>query len=63
MDLDYLGLECHDVGDCGNLLLGFNAQSIPQNWPTAVFNILNDPSPKAASVLAANMVITVEPGM
>jgi Xaa-Pro dipeptidase len=56
-----MGLECHDVGDGGALLL--TGQNKRRNWISLYSKIIDDPSAYAASILAPNMVITVEPGM
>ncbi|PSS18640.1 hypothetical protein M430DRAFT_58764 [Amorphotheca resinae ATCC 22711] len=55
----FLGLEVHDVGDGTNSLLSTHAKS----WLTNFHSILQDPSSSSVSVLAPNMVITIEPGM
>ncbi|KAH6719805.1 putative Xaa-Pro aminopeptidase [Leptodontidium sp. MPI-SDFR-AT-0119] len=59
----YLGLETHDVGDGGNLLLSKNfgaARITEQN----IFSLVTEtPAMLAAPILAPNMVITVEPGI
>ncbi|TAQ83358.1 hypothetical protein B7494_g8317 [Chlorociboria aeruginascens] len=57
----YMGLECHDVGDGGALL--YHSPSIYVDWFTVYHRIQRGPSPNAASILAPNMVITVEPGL
>jgi Xaa-Pro dipeptidase len=57
----FMGLEVHDVGPGGNLLYAF--QNKHDNWMTAYHEIHKQPKTFAASILAPNMVITVEPGM
>jgi len=56
-----MGLEVHDVGDGGNLLLGARGRSV--DWAAVYSEMIFNPRPTAASILAPNMVITVEPGM
>lgn len=56
----YLGLECHDVGDGGNLLLN---QQKTRKWANMQCDLAGGPNAQAASMLAPNMVVTVEPGM
>jgi hypothetical protein len=59
--VDYLGLECHDVGEGGALLFAFKDK--PPSWSHAYFYMLQDTSMRSSASLAPNMVITVEPGM
>jgi len=55
-----MGLECHDVGDGGALLLGTKVGTKYSKVP----EIAKEPLLAiAASILKPNMVITVEPGM
>ncbi|KAH8595782.1 xaa-Pro aminopeptidase-like protein I [Bisporella sp. PMI_857] len=55
----FMGLEVHDVGDGGNLLYGMTEKS----WLTNFHEMRKDPSSSAASILAPNQVITIEPGI
>ncbi|KAG0646884.1 Aminoacylproline aminopeptidase [Hyphodiscus hymeniophilus] len=57
----YMGLEVHDVGAVGNLLYAF--QDEHKDWMSAYHEIRSQPSTSASSILAPNMVITVEPGI
>ncbi|CZT51709.1 related to Probable Xaa-Pro aminopeptidase SS1G_06948 [Rhynchosporium secalis] len=60
---DYLGLETHDVGDGGILLLGKNL-SIDKSTEQSIFSLTTEtPATSSAFILAPNMVITVEPGI
>jgi Xaa-Pro dipeptidase len=61
MNLDYLGLECHDLGDGGYLLFGFVDR--PRNWASAFSQMMGHQTMTSASILQVNQVITVEPGM
>ncbi|KAL2074753.1 hypothetical protein VTL71DRAFT_8532 [Oculimacula yallundae] len=59
----YLGLETHDVGDGGILLLDSNFSG-KQITEEDIFSLTaSSPTISAASILAPNMVITVEPGI
>jgi Xaa-Pro dipeptidase len=60
-ETDYLGLECHDVGEGGALLFAF--KETPPSWSHAYFDMLQDTNMRSSPSLAPNMVITVEPGM
>lgn len=57
----YLGLECHDVGDGGNLLLNQHKNS--RKWANLKCGLVSGSNAVAASILAPNHVITVEPGI
>ncbi|PBP22736.1 metallopeptidase family M24 [Diplocarpon rosae] len=59
---DYMGLETHDVGDGGALLLR-NHRGKTRAYGNLILPLGDSPSYTAASVLAENMVITVEPGI
>ena len=63
----FMGLEVHDVGDGGNLLAGRVDDMLygmrDKSWLTHFHEMLKDPSANSASILAANQVVTVEPGM
>ena len=55
-----MGLDCHDVGEgAKNLLYGMQESS----WLSNFYQMLKDPSSNAASFLAPNEVVTVEPGL
>lgn len=56
-----MGLEVHDVGAHGNLLYAFKDEH--KDWMTAYHEIRSQPRTFASSILAPDMVITVEPGM
>lgn len=56
-----MGLEVHDVGDGGNLLMLSNRKAT--DWRSVYTTLVNDPTAFAASILAPNQVVTVEPGM
>ncbi|CZR54291.1 probable Xaa-Pro aminopeptidase SS1G_06948 [Phialocephala subalpina] len=57
----YMGLEVHDVGDGGNLLMLSNRKLI--DWRSIDASLVNNPSAYSASILAPNQVITMEPGI
>ena len=63
----FMGLEVHDVGDGGNLLLGKTDSMLygtqEESWLTLFHEMLQDMNANSASILAPNQVITVEPGM
>ncbi|KAI6709298.1 hypothetical protein JHW43_008166 [Diplocarpon mali] len=58
----YMGLETHDVGDGGALLLTKSRGKMRADEKMFLQSAEN-PSSTAASMLSANMVITVEPGI
>lgn len=60
---DYVGLEVHDVGEGGTLRWSTRQQSKHKTWNAAFDAMIEHPMLSAASILEANQVITIEPGM
>lgn len=60
-NLDYVGLEVHDVGEGGTLR--WVAKSRHLSWNAVFDPLIEHPMLGSASILQAKQVITIEPGM